>query len=201
MKRATLLQLFVFIGFLLSPSLFGNDGMVSAMAGDFLNENKILEGSWLGGQNFTPNLCPRGFYTSKVEARARVNEVKMDLASDNTMDVYGSLVEAYGRVEGEYLGDYSACQNVGGWLGVGIDRIDVRAKITVPDDSPEVTVRVYSLKLGRIHLGSYVPEWFESLVTDSINQAFVYLWETQLGDWLNQNISYYFNSIKDKRGL
>jgi hypothetical protein len=201
MKRATLLQLFGFIVSIAFPSLFAMDAMTSEMAGDFLNENKILEGSWLGGQNFTPNLCPRGFYTSKVDARAKVNQVKMDLASDNVMDVYGSLVEAYGRVEGEYLGDYSACQNAWGWLGVGIDRIDVRAKITVPDDSSQVTVRVYSLKLGRIHLGEYVPQWFEGLVTDSINQAFVYVWETRLGDWLNQNITYYFNSIKDKRGL
>ena len=201
MSRAILLQVFVFIGLISSHSLFAFDLKASEMAGDFLEDNKIIEGTWFGGQNFTPNLCPRGFYSSRVKAQARVNQVKMDLASDNVMDVYGSLVDAHGYVEGEYLGDYSACQNVGGWLGVGVDRIDVRAKITVPDDSSKVTIRVYSLKLGRLHLGSYVPQWFENFVTDSVNQAFVYVWQTRLGEWLNENITYYFNSIKDKRAL
>ncbi|MFM8316440.1 MAG: hypothetical protein ACKOA8_19340, partial [Deltaproteobacteria bacterium] len=153
------------------------------------------------GRNFTPNVCSRGFYSLRVKGRAFLEKVEMNLQSDNELDVYGSLSNAYGRVEGDYLGDYSACQNASGWLGVGVDSIKVRAKVTVPDDDSKVTVKVYSVILGRVHLGDYAPEWFESISTECLNRAFTYIWTTRLGDWLNQYLSDYFNSLKDKRGI
>ena len=69
------------------------------------------------------------------------------------------------------------------------------------EDSPNVDVKVYYAKLGRLRLGRYCPEWLERFLTDSLNKALVNIWETRLGDWLNDYVTDYFNSIKDKRGL
>jgi hypothetical protein len=173
----------------------------SSLAGDFLEENKVLEGEWTGGKNFTPKACARGFYSFRVKAKGTLDKVKMDLTGDNEMDVYGKVSDAYGRVSGEYLGDYSACQNVAGWLGIGIDSIEVKTKVHVTDESDKIKLKVYQLKLGRLRLGKHVPDWFENLATRSVNKALIYVWKTQLGDWLSARLGDYINSLKDKRGL
>ena len=171
------------------------------LAGKFLNENKRIEGKWFGGRNFTPSLCSRGFYLGRAEFTSRLDEIKMDLSGDNQLDISAFLSDAYGRVEGDYLGDYSGCVNASGWLGAGIESIALKAKVTMREDSPNVDVKVYYAKLGRLRLGRYCPEWLERFLTDSLNKALVNIWETRLGDWLNDYVTDYFNSIKDKRGL
>jgi len=187
--------------FLAGSSLQAESTQPSIMSGDFLQEHKSLEGKWFGGKNFTPKLCPRGFYMGRAQIRGLFETVKMDLASDNVMDIYASIVDASGRVEGEYLGDYSSCLNVGASAGISADRVEVRAKVTVPDNSDRVAVKVYFLKVGRLRFGNYIPEWFEVLATDSLNQALVFVWQTCVGDWLNHRFSDYFNSLQDKRGI
>ncbi len=171
------------------------------LSGDFIKENKVLKGSWSGGKNFTPRACSRGFYIGRAKVKGLFENVKMELLDENVMDVYASIVDVYARVEGEYLGDYSACQNVSGWLGVLADRIEVQAKVTIPDSSDKVKIKVSLVKLGHLHFGNYVPKWFENLATDSLNQALVQIWKTCLGEWLNQRFSDYFNGLHGKRGI
>jgi len=200
MKRLNLfflcLGLFLWNGWVLADST-----SPSIMSGDFLQEHKSLEGNWFGGKNFTPKLCPRGFYLSRAKIKGLFEKVKMDLSAENEMDIYASIVDAMGRVEGEYLGDLSSCLNVAASAGISSDRVEVRAKVTIPDNSDKVSVKVYFLKVGHLKFGNYVPRWFEDLATDSLNQALVYVWQTCLGDWLNQRFSDYFNSLQDKRGI
>ncbi len=201
MKSYQLVQLLVLSLFFNVLSAQATSLDTSLMAGDFLKDNKILEGRWFGGKNFTGNLC-RSFYSFRVGARGYVDKVEMNLGADNEMDVYGSLSNAHAKVEGEYLGDYSACQNATGWLGIGVDKIEVRSKVHVPEDSVSpLTVKVYYLKLGGVHLGKYAPEWFEKFVGNSLNSSFAYIWQTCLGNWMNQYLSDYINSLKPQRGL
>lgn len=172
------------------------------LEGDFLSENKKIEGSWWGGKNFTPKVCSNlGFYIGRAKLSAVVDQIRMDLSGDNEMNVEATLRQGYGRVEGEYLGDLSGCMAVSGWLGVGTESVDIRAKVTMSEESSNVTVKVYHLKFGRLSLGRYCPDFLANFLTDSLNKAFVYIWETQLGDWLNKYLTDYFNSLKDRRGV
>ncbi|NBY19907.1 hypothetical protein EBQ74_06605 [bacterium] len=200
MNRVKLLCL-VAVVFFAGNSLIADSTNPSIMSGDFLKEHKSLEGNWFGGKNFTPRLCPRGFYTGRAKVKGLFENVKMDLSAENEMDIYASIVDASGRVEGEYLGDLSSCLNVSASGSIAADRVEVRAKVTIPDNAEKVSVKVYYLKVGRLDFGKFVPTWFEQMATDSLNQALVYVWQTCLGEWLNQRFSDYFNSLQDKRGI
>lgn len=193
------LKLFVFS--LLSISVFGQSVDSQSLEGSFLDENKQIAGSWWGGKNFTPKMCSSGFYIGRAKFSAVVDRIKMDLSDDNVMNISAVLRQGYAKVEGEYLGDLSACIATSGWLGVGTDSIDVRALAKMSEESSDITVKVYHLKFGRLSLGRYCPEFLEKFLTDSLNKAFVYIWETRLGDWINEYLTDYFNSLKEKRGI
>lgn len=187
---------------MLSFNLVGKALDTQLMEGDFLGENKKIEGSWWGGKNFTPKACSHlGFYLGRAHLSAVVDQIRMDLSGDNEMNISATLRQGYGRIEGEYLGDLSACLAVSGWLGVGTESIDVKAKVKMSEENSNVTVKVYHLKFGRLNLGRYCPEFLTNFLTDSLNKAFVYIWETQVGDWVNKYLTDYFNSLKDKRGI
>jgi hypothetical protein len=187
--------------FLLAATSVGSAAEKFDLQGNFLKENKKIGGSWYGGKNFTPDWCSRGFYSARAKFSAVLQTIKMELKEDNKMEITATLSQGYARVDGDYLGDLSGCWNVSGWLGVGTDSLDVRALVTVMEDSPNVNVKVYQVKFGHLRLGRYCPEWLETWLTDSLNKTVVYIWETRLGDWLNQHTTDYFNSLKDKRGI
>ena len=152
MKSYQLVQLLVLSLFFNVLSAQATSLDTSLMAGDFLKDNKILEGRWFGGKNFTGNLC-RSFYSFRVGARGYIDKVEMNLGVDNEMDVYGSLSNAHAKVEGEYLGDYSACQNATGWLGIGVDKIEATTHL--------MTHTLYRHSLGEpLALG--MKEWWKA---------------------------------------
>jgi len=199
-RKQTLSFLMTF--FLLATSV-GKAAENLTLEENFLEGNKKIEGSWFGGKNFTPNGCSRGFYSARAKFSAVLQKIKIDLTEENTVNIAAILSQGYVRVDGDYLGDLSGCWNASGWIGAGIDSIDIRARVLVKtlEDSPKVDVEVYHVNFGHLRLGSYCPEWLEIWLTDSLNKATVYIWKTKLGDWLNRHATDYFNSLKDKRKL
>lgn len=79
-----------------------------------------------------------------------------------------------------------------------MDRAEIFTEVKFRGDGENVSdieVRVIATKLGTIHIGKYVPRWFERALTSVVNRALAKIWTTKLGAWISGKIS---DIIKDK---
>jgi len=165
---------------------------------DFVMDNEQFRGTWKDSQRWDGTLCD-GTYAYVIKLQGKNHAIDFEVKDDSTLGVVADLRDVYFRADGSYRSSYSACLPMNGWTGIGVDRIVVKANAVLGEASlQDIRIKVISTEFGTIHMGSWVPRWFEDFATDLTNRALKRVWSSRLGDWLSAKIS---TVLKDKMPL
>lgn len=165
------------------------------MGNDFVLDQKQFKGDWQDGKQWQGTLCD-GEYQYKVNLNGETNKLDFEIADETSLIAFADLRQVYAGLNGFYKSSYTACLPMGGWLGVLADSVYIRVKVTLGGEDPtDVKVSVLETKFGTIHMGDFVPTWFEEFATDLVNRALVKIWPSRLGQWLSGKLG---EILKDK---
>ena len=157
--------------------------------GDFVIDNKEFHGNWKDARSWDGSLCD-GYYQYAVQVRGRNESIDFQVKDENTMNVTADLRDIYAGAQGVYRSSYSACVPVGGWLGVTVDSVLVNGYAILGEESlQDIKIKITSTQFGTIHMGKWVPRWFEDFATDLTNRALKRVWASHLGDWLSGKLT------------
>jgi hypothetical protein len=161
---------------------------------EFTTENKTFKGHFNSGKNWDGFFCSGGYnYAGAITGL--INDIQFDLNGQGSIDATADIRTINATASGDYKSEYSSCFRIYANLGLLIDWISAKARITFtdPEHSAKIKVDVLSTEFGTIHLGNHVPSIVEIFVTKATNAAFRGIWASVVGDWLNAKITKYVN--------
>lgn len=177
-----------------SPAIAAYGGMFGAewgnLGGDFKFDNERFRGHWSESQQWTGTFCD-GSYSYNIDLEGLTHSVDFEVNDENSITAKAELRDIHFGVDGNYRSSYSACLTLGGWLGVSTDYVKVRARAELGggESLKDIKVQIQSTEFGTIHMGRWVPDWFESFVTGMVNRALVRVWRSRLGDWISAKVT------------
>jgi hypothetical protein len=164
---------------------------------DFQKDNHKLTGHWKGKDSWAGRWCD-GYYEYDVDAGTVVSTVDFELNDNGTVGIYADLRDLFAGAHGTYRSAWTLCFPWRGWTGIGADRAEIFTEAVFEGDGEsfnQIRVRVITTRLGAVHIGKYVPRWFERFLTNTLNHALSKIWASRLGEWISGKIS---DIIKEK---
>lgn len=106
-----------------------------------------------------------------------------------------TLDNPYVGFQGSYQGAYSFCFPTNAWSGLSAESAEAFARVEFvdrEDGRQEFKIHVYSVSFGLLHTGG-LPREVEENLTLLLNRGMTEIWQSELGDWLSQKISFFIN--------
>lgn len=156
---------------------------------DFVLDNEQFRGTWRDRRDWDGVLC-QGSYEYTVKVQGKNEAIDLDVRDDNTLAITADLRDLYFHADGVYQSGFSACLPVGGWIGIGADRVVIKGTAVLgQSDLQDIKIKITGTEFGTIHMGRWVPSWFEDFATDLTNRALKRVWASRLGEWLSAKAS------------
>jgi len=161
----------------------------SHLNSDFVLDNEQFHGTWRDKRVWDGTLC-NGSYQYAVKVQGKNKAIDLEVRDDNTLAISADLRDLYFHADGVYQSFYSACLPFGGWIGIGADWVTIKGTAVLGEaDLQDIKIKITSTEFGTIHMGRWVPSWFEDFATDLTNRALRRVWASRLGTWLSAKAS------------
>lgn len=190
----------ILLGIFLSTSVwafnlnqFGID--LGELSKEIMGRHTEIEENWQDKHVWKGALCNNG-YAYKVYFYTVLKNIDLNISAENTLDATVDLNNVYGRFDGVFKSDFTACLPIKGWSGIGFDFAQIKAQVKVVEKENgdiEYQLKVLSTETKGMHIGKYVPKWFSNFLNNRLNAGLNFVWKTRIGGWISQKISEHVN--------